>query len=216
MNYDELYFASHLLDPIKDQPHVRVKADTMRSIQSGVSEMLNSLFFGESDSVLISRKDILGIRRRDLDLFTVSVLYWGYPTNNMQRCTHAMESWPQLTELVSSIRFHRNMALDYYAGLEQAMVEINKLNISTYSKMFYFAKASIDGHRCVILDNNVVNGIRLLAGEVFNELKNSVIGMNRYQTYPRYLSAMDSLSQQMGVPAQNLEYALWLAGREHL
>ena len=59
-------------------------------------------------------------------------------------------------------------------------------------------------------------GIDNLEGEVFEELKSSVIGTNRYRVYLRYLQVMGNLAAQIGVPAQNIEYALWLAGRKGL
>ncbi len=121
--------------------------------------------------------------------------------------------WEQLTGLVHDLRYHRNMSSEYYAGLETIMAGIHGLNISTYSKFFYFAKASIDGHKCVILDIMVVDGIHNLHGEEFDRLKDSVVGNNRYRVYPNYLEAISELAEQIGVPAQYIEYALWLAGR---
>jgi len=216
MNYNELYFAAHLLDPIKDQPCVRVSADTMRAIHANESERLNELFFGNKDIVFISRKDIMSIPRKKLEQFTLSCLYWGYPGNNNQRCTYAMNSWAELIGLVRSIRYHRNMPSDYYASLEQTMTGIQNLNISTYSKLFYFSRASVNGYECVILDNQVMTGIGNLNGDEFDNLKQSIIGYNRYRVYPRYLEEMSELARQFHVPAQNIEYVLWLAGHKGL
>lgn len=207
---------AHFLDPLKDQGSVRVEASRMRAIQAPEADRLNTLFFGDKDQVFLSRKMLMSIPRREMDLFTISVLYWGYPDNNRQRCTFAIRAWNELIALVRDIRSHRNMSLEHYAGLEPIMSGIHNLNISTYSKFFYFAKASIDGYPCVILDNNVMAGIDNLEGEVFEELKRNVIGTNRYRVYPRYLQAMGNLAAQIGVPAQNIEYALWLAGRKRL
>ena len=216
MNFNELSFAVRFLDPLEDQGAVRVKASRMRAIQALEADRLNALFFGDKEEVFLSRKELMSIPRREADLFTISVLYWCYPNNNWQRCTYAMRAWNDLIALVRDIRNHRNMSSDYYAGLEPIMAGIHNLNISIYSKLFYFAKASIDGYPCVILDNNVMAGIDNLEGEVFEELKSSVIGTNRYRVYLRYLQAMGNLAAQIGVPAQNIEYALWLAGRNGL
>jgi len=216
MNFNELSFAVRFLDPLEDQGAVRVEASRMRAIQALEADRLNALFFGDKDEVFLSRKELMSIPRREADLFTISVLYWGYPNNNWQRCTYAMRAWNDLIALVRDIRNHRNMSSDYYAGLESVMEGIHNLNISTYSKLFYFARASINGYPCVILDNNVMASIDNLEGEVFEELKSSVLGTNRYRVYPRYLQAVGNLAAQIGVPTQNIEYALWLAGRKRL
>lgn len=216
MTFNELSFLARLLDPVKDQPHVKVNAETMRRINVDYSARLNNLFFGDKDRVLVSRKDILAIPRAEVDLFTISVLYWGYPNNNHNRCRYAMQSWTELTGLVRRVLNHRIMDGAYYSGLEQTMRDINGINISTFSKLFYFAKASIDGNECVILDNIVVRAINNLTGEEFVPLKESIVGSNRYRAYPRYLAAMKDLSEQIGVKAQNLEYALWLAGKKNI
>ena len=214
MTFNELSLVARLLDPVKDQPHVKVKAESKRRINVDCSARLNSLFFGDKDSVLISRKDIFAISRTEVELFTLSVLYWGFPKDYNGICTNALRSWTELTGLVRRVRNHRIMDGDYYSGLEQTMRDIDGINTSTFSKLFYFAKASIDGNDCVIMDSFVKRGIHKLTGDDFAILKESIVGANSYRVYPRYLSAISDLSRQIGVKAQNLEYALWLLGKQ--
>lgn len=216
MTFDQLSFAARLLNPLKDQPSVKVCERTMRAIVAPDSERLNNLFFQGRETVLQSRKDLMAIHRNELDLFTISVLYWGYPSNNWQRCSYAMNSWQELIPLVREIRYHRNMTDQYYRDLIPLMSDINNLGISTFSKLFYFAGATIDGKSCLIFDNMVLKGIGHLEGDIFDRLRNSVVGSDRYEAYLRYLDAIDELSGPRTIPPANIEYVLWLAGKKGL
>ena len=216
MTFDQLSFAARLLNPIEDQPSVKVRERIMRAIVAPDSERLNNLFFQGRETVFQSRKDLMVIHRNELDLFTISVLYWGYPTNNNQRCSYAMNSWQELITLVRDIRYHRNMTDQYYSDLIPRMSDVYNLGISTFSKLFYFARATVNGKSCLIFDNLVVRGIRHLEGDIFDRLKNSVVGLDRYEAYLRYLDEVDELSERMTIPPANIEYVLWLAGKKGL
>ncbi len=216
MTFDQLSFAVSLLNPLKDQPSVKIHERTMRAIVAPDSERLNNLFFQGRETVFQSRKDLMAIHRNELDLFTISVLYWGYPTNRWERCSEAMNSWQELIMLVRDIRYHRNMTDQYYRDLIPLMRDINNLGISTFSKLFYFAGATVNGKSCLIFDNMVVKGIGYLEGDIFDRLRNSIVGNDRYEVYLRYLDAIDELSERMTIPPANIEYVLWLAGKKGL
>ena len=213
MNYQELSILTQWLNPIEIQPQIRVCRDVMNRINAPEANRLNDLFFHGRDSVYQSRKD--SFKTRGLESFTLSVLFWGFPRNNHQVCTKAYENWFQLREVVGYMRSHREMTAENYNNLIASMDDIVGLGISTYSKLLYFSQVSINGIPSAILDSFVVKGIQNLTGQEFNNLRGSVTNWRRYVNYPGFLRFFNELASQLGVPAHNLEYTLWLAGKNN-
>ena len=218
MDYNQLSFAVRLLDPLKDQPPVSINRRTIERIPCVETERLLQLFFGDSQKSFLSRNDVLKRKNRDRELFTLTVLFWGFPGNQHNVCTHAFQSWNHLTAWCSGIGRVRNITPQQYALISQQMQNLHGLGISTFSKLFYYSSNSIDGHPCLILDNQVAKGIQLLQGPEFIELKDAVAPNHyrKYQNYPLYLAAMDNLANRLTVSGDRIEYVLWLAGKKRL
>lgn len=220
MNYPELSFTARLLDPMLNQPAVHVLRNSLNQIPGNNTAGLLSLFFGVNDERYLSRSEIMSLsRRKNVDLFSLSVLFWGFPTNQHRVCTSALQNWNTLLGWARRVRENRLMTRQRFVEMIPTMHnDLRGLGISTYSKYLYFSGCSIDGNQCLILDNLVVKGIHNLTGIEFDELKDTVQNNRHryYRNYPLYLEAMQNLSLNIGVPAHNIEYVLWLAGKRNM
>ena len=216
MNYNEFTVISNYFSPVLDQGPVLIKADTMARIPSVQTERLCDLFFQGRDYVLVTRNDIFRARRGNIELFILSVLFWGFPRNQKGRCTAAMNNWDALVEWTRSVRNHKEMTTDEFTNLFPIMDAIRGIGISTFSKLLYFLGAYIDGFSCVILDDMVARGVSNLEGQEFEQIRTAVLGRYRYyRYYTDYLTAIDNLSIDNHIPEGNVEYALWLAGKKN-
>ena len=217
MNYDDFLVISGFLDPLEDQGSVLVEADRLNRIPSDRTRRLSQLFFGERNQVLLTRKDVLRSRRGNVELFLLSVLFWGFPLNQRGRCARAFNNWDRLVAMTNQIRRHPEMSFQDYEGFFRAMNAMGGLGISTFSKIFYFLQASIDGYPCLIMDNLVARGISRLEGDEFIQIHEAADnGRHRYYAnYPRYLEAARTLALMGGIPEHNIEYTLWLAGKKN-
>ena len=220
MNYGQLFFAAHLLDPMDDQKQVYISRKTLSHIPEPDVSRLLQYFFGNASEKYLSRRDVFKQnRRRNMELSMLSTLFWGYPSNQRGICRSAFNSWNELTVWFHYISQNQEMSLQQFIEMIPRMQNIHGLGVSTLSKFLYFSGCQIGGHRCLILDDQVVKGVSLLRGEEFETLK-SAITNNRhrlYRNYPGYLEEMDSLALQMGVSsAERLEYVLWLAAKRNI
>ncbi len=216
MNYNEFSIVSGFLDPLQDQGPVLIKADTMARIPSVQTRRLCNLFFNGREHALITRNDIFRARRGNIELFLLSVLFWGFPNNQKGRCTAAMNNWDSLVEWTRGVRNHKEMTAQAFTNLFPSMDAIRGIGISTFSKILYFLGASIDGYRCVILDDILARGVSNLVGREFEQIRMAVIGRYRYyRYYPQYISVINNLANENHIPEDNMEYALWLAGKKN-
>lgn len=220
MNYQELSFAARLLDPLTDQPSVKIRRHSLTNIPGNNVDGLLTLFFGTEDNRQLSRPEVLALSHSsNVELFALSVLFWGFPTNQKGICNKAFQNWDTLLDWIRVLRRNRSKTLQQFEEMIPMMHRgMRGLGISTLSKYLYFTGCSINGYPCLILDNQVAKGIDNLIGNEFNDLRMAVCNNHHryYRNYPSYLEAMHNLSLNIGVPAQNLEYVLWLAAKKNL
>ena len=218
MNHNDLIILSRFLNPLTDQGPVVVKAQTIRNIQSENTERLCDLFFQGRDEVYLTRNDIFKARRGDIELFLLSALFWGFPTNSRGCCTIAFKNWEALVALANALRRQQNMTSAEFRGYFRAMDEIKNLGISTYSKIFYFLRITIDGYPCLILDDMVGKGIRLLEGHEFTNVKDTLNGQRYryYRNYHHYLRFAHEFAESNACPVDSVEYVLWLSGKKNI
>lgn len=219
MDYRELSFAARLLNPMSDQPPVLVRRNSLAGIPGNNTDILLNAFFGTEERRWLSRTNVMNLSRKNIVSFSLSVLFWGFPTKYHGICGRAFQNWDALLTWIRSLRRNRSMTHQQFEEMIPVMHNaLHGLGISTLSKYLYFTGCSIDGHRCLILDNQVAKGINRLTGNEFVSLKDAVQNNRHrhYIYYSLYLEAMNNLSTNIGVPAQNLEYVLWLAGKKNL
>ena len=218
MNYTDLKTISGFLNPLTDQGPVVVKAQTMRKILSENTERLCNLFFQGRKEVCLTRNDVFKDRRGNIELFLLSVLFWGYPGNQRGRCTKAFNNWEDLVNMSYNLRRRKNLTNEEFRGYFRTMDNISGLGISTYSKIFYFLGITIDGHPCLILDDMVGKGVHLLEGEEFTDIKDTLNGQRYryYKNFGHYLRFAHKFAKANACPVDSVEYVLWLSGKKNI
>lgn len=218
MDYHELSFAVRLLNPLMDQPPVRVKRESLNRLSGREETRFLDLFFGDNSEVFLSRNDVFKRSHGTNDKFVLSVLFWGFPANRRGICAKAFQNWPHLLDWIGYLRGNRELTRQQFDAIIPQMHNMHGLGISMFSKYLYFTGCSINGHRCLILDDQVAKGISRLAGNEFDGLKAATQDSHYrfYKNYPSCLEAMENLANQLGVSGDQLEYVLWLAGKKRL
>lgn len=218
MDYTQLSIISSFLDPLADQSPIRIRRDIIERIQNARTQRLCQLAFGDKDELYLSRNNLFRLSTGNIERFLLSVLFWGYPQNNRGRCMKAFECWDSLIDFARQIRHHPDMNLDDYEQLIPIMHNnLPGLGISTLSKILYFSNATIEGKKCIILDDNEARGIASLTGPETIDLRTPLInGHHRlYRNYPLFLNALHDIANNLQIPAHNIEYTLWLVGKKN-
>ena len=218
MNYQELAFGARLLDPSGDQPCVRVSRARVELFPGADNALLDAFFNGCAEKHLSRKKVFAMNRRHPQELFALSVLLWGFPTNQRGVCSSAFHNWQRLMDWIDHIMAQKDMTQQQFVEMSPEMDGISGLGISTFSKFLYFAGCSIDGHRCLILDNMVAKGIGNLEGEEFEGFKVATQNNRHrfYTNYPLYLAEMEHLATSTNVHVCSVEYVLWLAAKKNM
>lgn len=211
MNYQELQFGAKVFDPMVDQPCVIIFRQKVERMPGVGNAPLRDFFNGSTERHL-SRKDLFDRSRRPpRDLFALSVLLWGFPTNQHGICQAAFQNWQLLIRWVNQILTNRNMTHQQFTDMIPVIDAIPGLGISSFSKFLYFCRCSIAGHRCLILDDRVAKGINKLEGDEFKDIREATRSNRHrnYSIYPQYLALMERLAINMDVSSDSIEYILW-------
>jgi len=188
---------------------------------------INDLIFGHNAEINLSRRDLFRLQNimvtrlrvgnddvQALDRFILSVLYWGFPNNRHGKYNDIYERFGDIEAFMQSVfscivvdeHITRQRLLDLLS-----MIRRHNLGVSAYSKLLYFSGFNVEGNTCLILDSFVVKGIvklNNLHDHFINELATCT------HSYIRYLQEMRNLAEILHVNPDEIEYALWLKGRE--
>jgi len=208
--YDVLRLFSCANEPLTCQSVIANR----RSFQNREGEFplvmaANDVLF--SDGHLIqTRQDVFGrFDINDIVKFVLSVTYWGYNKNQRGIGYRVFESLESICDLVRYLTDHAELSRrEYETSVIPRMNAIHGLSLSTFSKLFYFTGLSIDGHRCVILDNRVRTNLGHIHDARIIPLQNA--SSYRYRTYPDYLTEIESIANEFGCRPDQVEYALFL------
>ena len=131
----------------------------------------------------------------------VKILVWGYRTDvrNTPTILSHIEELISLQEKYS----HDGDGEAYLSGL----LAINRLGLSTASKILYFMSVSIEGHPCIIVDARVESGLPLV--KEFSEIKRG----DDIPFYKAVISKVDEVAKTQGIPHDKIEYFLFNLGK---
>ena len=159
--------------------------------------------FGEQESVELSRSDLrVFARQESLDCFVMATLLWGYPDG--MRKTWASDISDNLLALTSLLNEARQGIANWRPHFARADA-IRGLGLSTYTKFLNFLSVNVSGHTALILDMRISDVA--IAGE-FEEFT----GDYSSKTYPAYLETMHSITADLKVEAESLEFFLYEFG----
>lgn len=166
--------------------------------------------FGNNDIITITRKELYSINTNTV-LFIVKVLMWGYATGGRGNNVLKLLSEPNFSLLVSKLKNYRNNDLK----IEQITTDIKTVSglaISTMTKFTHFMNTTVNGHKAIILDQQIMNTIEL---NRFKDLK-KLLGIkpsNSLQRYPDYIKIIDDLSKDLNAHPDQVEMFLFFFGR---
>jgi hypothetical protein len=93
------------------------------------------------------------------------------------------------------------------------LAPITGIGLSTYTKFLTFLSVKVHGNAALILDDQIVKVVQWAQG-VFIELSSlrRLEDSNKDDMYPTYLSCIHEISNELGVPAENMEFFLYNFG----
>jgi len=175
--------------------------------------------FGENNIKKISRSEIRS-ERNNLSLFIIKTLMWGYPTkgrgNNIENLL-TIENFHKLQTLLEK---YSNLKTISYSELVSDLkyYKVKGLGISTLSKFLYFLEIKIDGYKCVILDDKLID---IINNSNFEEIK-PITGITRESSlkqsknklnYINFLETINNISLKLNVEPENVEMFLFFFGK---
>jgi len=175
--------------------------------------------FRENDIKKISRSEIRS-ERNNLNLFIIKTLMWGYPTkgrgNNIENLL-TNENFHKLQTLLEKYSNLKNISYSELVS-DLKYYKIKGLGISTLSKFLYFLEIKIDGYKCVILDDKLID---IINNSNFEEIK-PIIGITREFSlkqsknklnYINFLETINNISLKLNVDPENVEMFLFFFGK---
>lgn len=132
----------------------------------------------------------------------VLILIWGYrkDTRNTPTILGQIDKLEKLTEIYRKTKNGE----EYLKGL----LSLNRLGLSTASKILYFMEAVIDNHPCIIVDARVESALPLV--EELNDIKHN----DDIAFYEEVIKRIDKLHKEYEIPHANIEYFLYNLGKD--
>lgn len=171
---------------------------------SSISDILNE--FGQyGDIITLSREDIFN--ESDTRKRIVKALIWGYP-NDVRNTPGIIQSIDQLVAVINAYKQNKDGL-----NLLIELLGIDRMGLSTASKLLYFFDVCFDDATAVIIDNVVNEGLTLF--EEFRGLpyianaKNYVLGVKAINALRNRLNKLNN----MNIECEDVEYYLFRIGQ---
>ena len=152
----------------------------------------------------ISREQLLRMPNKYAEAKCLAILMWGYPNGGRGRnVRQARSKLKSLAEAASQTQLNW---LDYYKRVNR----VAGVGISTITKLAYFFGLKFDGHRAVILDDQIA---KTLNGKQWTKAPDPVGKRNAWpNNYPTYLEQIDRVAKDLDVKPDQVELFLYLLG----
>lgn len=136
---------------------------------------------------------------------------WGYPTKGRGKNIDNLLSDNSLKTLIQILNSYRDKDI----SIEQFKYDIKAisgLGLSTMSKFTNFLNTTINGHKAVILDLQIMNAINRGTFEELNPLK-KITYVNAINKYEKYIYIIEELAEQTTAKPEQIENFIFLFGR---
>lgn len=169
--------------------------------KAGQSTLGASIFPTGTASVRISRKRLLQHPYPTLEQKCAEILLWGYPTDQRGIVSRLL---PQLRAIAAAAPVLAPAWPDYFDAFDP----VQKIGVSTITKLAYFFGITIGGHSALILDSRIIaNSARWAEA--------AIPGLNYTSApnlYPSYLAQMHGAAAKIGCTPEQLEFFLFALG----
>ena len=166
--------------------------------------------FKDGEEVKISRSDVFAIAKESDFVSTLfAVILWGYPRN--MRGNSFSTILDKLPAIKAAFPLNKNLSESHFKALCQALSG-SGMGLSTLTKLLYFMGYKLEGHRCLILDQRIIDVIN---DKSFYELSafSTISYFNKNAQYIQYLQKMEELSVAEGYKVDQLELFLFQFGK---
>jgi hypothetical protein len=197
--------------PVSDQASTSKRSTWAKYIDGGgaAGNALRSIF-GVRNEVKLSRLDLRGFASNsDLAQFAMATIIWGY-TSGM-RGNNVPKLIPHVDRLTQLLAEARAQPVTDWSTHYDEVKRIPGIGLSTYTKFLNFLSVRVHDHTALILDNTI---IRIANQGVFEELAplQELKISNAARFYAEYLTCMHAVASDLAVPAEAIEFFLFLFG----
>ena len=198
--------------PVRQQSET-TKRSTWKKAEKEISWLMefNNNLFGDSETLILSRQDILNATSSTRDLI-LKTIYWGYPINMRgNHFVNIMHNIEPLEMAINKLKSKKNLTDNDFEELKNVFKTIPGLGLSTYSKLLYFLNFKINGNPCLILDQRLIDAIN---GKQFSEyfsLK-PLTDYNKESKYSEFLKITNQLANDLQTEGENIEQFLFTYG----
>ena len=106
---------------------------------------------------------------------------------------------------------NKDLTVDEFSHLHEELKGINRLGLSTYSKLLYFSGVKVNGNPCLILDLRLIEVFKECMFEDFSSLAD-IRYANASKHYLKYLNLMQKMADELGTEGEKVEEFLFLFG----
>jgi hypothetical protein len=196
---------------IKELPCQNLGFDIKRQNWKVQSQQNNiDRIFNGADIITLNRFDLETASKNTTD-YILKTLMWGYPTKGRGKNIDNLLSEHSLAKLTETLNDYRNKEITVNQ-LKTDIKNISGLGLSTMSKFTSFLNTTINSHKAVILDIQIINAINRGTFEEFNSLK-KITYVNALNKYEDYISIIDELSHKTKAKPDQIENFIFLFGR---
>lgn len=196
---------------IKEMPCQNLGFDIKRQNWKVQSQQNNiDRIFDGADIITLNRFDLETASKNTTD-YILKTLMWGYPTKGRGKNIDNLLSEHSLAKLTETLNDYRNKEITVNQ-LKTDIKNISGLGLSTMSKFTNFLNTTINSHKAVILDLQIINAINRGTFEEFNSLK-KITYVNALNKYEDYISIIDELSHKTKAKPDQIENFIFLFGR---
>ncbi len=220
-DFNTLVKLVHSFNPNQDQCPVHVNIRSLAGVMDlvnnneSIKDAWNELFQGR-DQIELTRNDVR-LNANNPEQFVLSVLLWGFPTNQHGYVRYVLESWNKIVPFAISILHQPHITSETFRHqCVKIICQCNMVALAFFSKLMYFSNATIDNCKCAIIDSFVYRGITCIADNRLNRVRESVSHYRiKYESYADYVIRLSELNEdaQLRVEIDCLEYAFFLIGR---
>ncbi|MBO7562647.1 MAG: hypothetical protein J6T04_07190 [Bacteroidales bacterium] len=220
-DFNTLINLANSLDPNRDQCPIPVRTHSLEKVMGLVNNNVSiraawDVLFQGRDHIELSRNGVRNTANNP-GLFVLSVLIWGFPTNQHGAVRYVLESWDNVIQYTQDILDNPSITSERFCSHFVPFInKTHKVALAFFSKLMYFARATIDGCKCAILDNFVYHGINCIHDNRLDRLRESVSRYrNKYESYADYVINLSELNEdtQLQVEIDRLEYAFFIIGK---
>ena len=155
----------------------------------------------------LNRQDVFD--EMDIDKKFIKVLMWGYPDGKIYKGNTAympniLKNKRVIIPIITALK-DKNFTADDFIGKTKELSKIKGIGTSTFSKLMYFFKVSIDGKQCLIYDGKVERAL-----ERYTETEHlKGFDQQTFKKYPTFVEGIWKISEEIGLEAESTEFILF-------